>query len=96
MVELVWHNYCKTCKTMITVIAAILMLVLLLLTLLVRQCSITDRLLVAMIFNCRCTGNMALYDFIVSKRMQLLSRHHSTRINSIRNECRQQQKYKTA
>jgi len=83
---------------MIAVIAAILMLMLLLLTLLVRQCSITGRLLVAMIFNYRCTGNMllVLYDFIVSKRMQLLSRHHSTRINSIRNEYRQQQKYKTA
>lgn len=91
MVELAWHKHCKTCKTMITFIAAILMLMLL-----VLKCSITGRLLVTMIFNCRCTGNMKLCGLIVSKRLQLPSSHHSARINSIGNEYCQQQKYKTA
>lgn len=78
---------------MITVIAAILMLMLL-----VLRCSITGKLLVTMIFNYRCTGNMllVLYDFIVSKRMQLPSSHHPAGINSIGNKYREQQKYKTA
>ncbi len=70
MAEVAWDNNCKTCKAMVTVIAAILMLVLMLR--LVLQCPITGKLLVAMMFDSRRTGSMALCDFIVfifSKRM---------------------------
>ena len=95
MAERTLNSHRKTCKTMVTVVTAMFMLMMLLI-LLVLQCCITGKLLVAMRFCCRCTGSMALYDLIVSKRMQLPGSHHSAHINRIGNKYGQQQKYKTA
>lgn len=95
MAERTLNSHRKTCKAMVAVVTAMLMLMLLLM-MLVLQCCIAGKLLVAMCFCCRCTGNIALYDFIVSKRLQLPGNHHSACINRIGNKYGQQQKYKTA
>ena len=87
-----WNNNAKTSKAMIAVIAVVFMM---LLVLLLRR-LITDQLPVAVVFGSISAGSMALYGFIVGKRMQLPGNHHSAGINGIGNKHRQQQKYKTA
>lgn len=77
---------------MIAVITAVF--VMLLVFLLKRL--ITDQLPVAVVFGNISAGSMALYGFIVGKRMQLADHHYSAGINSIGYEYCQQQKYKTA
>lgn len=57
---------------------------------------ITDQLPMAVVFCSISADSMALYGFIVGKRMQLADSHHSAGINSIGYEYCQQQKYKTA